>query len=49
MPPNPIVQNSILVGGLTLIGYMTGGKLGSMLGKFIVKFTYIKTKYSELI
>lgn len=34
MPPNSIVKDSIVVGGLTLLGYMAGGKLGSMFGDF---------------
>lgn len=33
MPPNSIVKDSLVVGGLTLLGYMAGGKLGSMFGK----------------
>lgn len=38
MPPNSVVKNSILVGGLTVLGYVAGGKLGSMLGKLIYNF-----------
>lgn len=33
MPPNSIVKDSLVVGGLTLLGFMAGGKLGSMFGK----------------
>lgn len=36
MPSNSIVKDSIVVGGLTLLGYMAGGKLGSMFGNFLL-------------
>lgn len=32
-PPNTIVKDSIVIGGLSFLGYIAGGKLGSMLGK----------------
>lgn len=35
MPPNSVVRNSMIVGGLTFLGYMAGGKLGSMFGKLV--------------
>jgi len=35
MPPNSVIKTSFIVGGLTFLGYMAGGKLGSMFGKFI--------------
>lgn len=32
MSSNSVVKKSIVIGGLTFLGYVTGGKLGSMLG-----------------
>lgn len=34
MPSNSIVKDSFVIGGLTILGYLAGGKLGSMMGKF---------------
>jgi len=33
MPPNSVVKTSLIVGGLTFLGFMAGGRLGSMFGK----------------
>ncbi|XP_060849391.1 mitochondrial ubiquitin ligase activator of NFKB 1-like [Rhopalosiphum padi] len=35
MPPNSIVKTSLIVGGLTFLGFMAGGRLGSMFGAVI--------------
>ncbi|XP_050546602.1 uncharacterized protein LOC126908507 isoform X2 [Daktulosphaira vitifoliae] len=35
MSSNSLVKNSVLIGGLTFLGYLAGGKLGSMLGAAI--------------
>jgi len=33
--PNSIIKNSLIIGGLTFLGYMIGGKLGSAFGNFL--------------
>lgn len=33
MPPNSIAKTSLIVGGLTFLGFLAGGRLGSMFGK----------------
>ncbi|XP_001947269.1 cell growth regulator with RING finger domain protein 1 [Acyrthosiphon pisum] len=35
MPPNSVVKTSLIVGGLTFLGFMAGGRLGSMFGAVI--------------
>jgi len=35
MPPNSVVKTSLIVGGLTFLGFMAGGRLGSMFGKML--------------
>ncbi|XP_025201604.1 mitochondrial ubiquitin ligase activator of NFKB 1-like [Melanaphis sacchari] len=35
MPPNSIAKTSLIVGGLTFLGFMAGGRLGSMFGAVI--------------
>lgn len=41
----PNLKEYIVVGGLTALGYLTGGKLGSMFGKFlwIIELLTIRT------
>jgi len=41
MPPNSVVKTSLIVGGLTFLGFIAGGRLGSMFGK-ILQFNTIK-------
>lgn len=33
MPSNSVVKDTLVVGGLSLLGFLAGGKLGSMFGK----------------
>lgn len=35
MPPNSIAKTSLIVGGLTFLGFLAGGRLGSMFGAVI--------------
>lgn len=39
MPPNSVVKTSLIVGGLTFLGFMAGGRLGSMFGKIFLNYT----------
>jgi len=45
MPPNSIAKTSLIVGGLTFLGFLAGGRLGSMFGKIHSFYTiYFYTK-----
>lgn len=35
MPSNSVVKDTLVVGGLSLLGFLAGGKLGSMFGNVL--------------
>jgi hypothetical protein len=35
MSSNSSIKDTIVIGGLSILGFMAGGKLGSMFGKFL--------------
>lgn len=48
MPPNSIAKTSLIVGGLTFLGFLAGGRLGSMFGKIHSFYTYILIYYISI-